>query len=399
MESSGSRLAYLLKGYREKTLTAEESDELRSLLQEGSDDALTDLLQAEWRNASEIRGEFFEPVQSARMLDKILSEKRKRERSAQPRGKVIPFAFPRLAAAAAVLICLLLGVYLNFPEPTWKEQSVAPSQLLDDALPGTNKATLTIASGKTIVLDDAPNGLLAEQGTTKVTKDQDGQVVYGVGDVDAPQNIELNTLTTPRGGQYQIVLPDGTHVWLNSASSITFPAAFTGNERRIALTGEAYFEVAKNPNMPFRVTYGSATVEVLGTHFNIMAYEDESEMRATLLEGSVKVTGGGVSHLLEPGEQAASNRMGEMRLVGAVNVDQVVAWKNGLFDFKDTDLPTILRAAARWYDLEISYEGEIPDKHFTGRISRNINASELLSILEYTGVEFRIHEKKIIVIN
>jgi ferric-dicitrate binding protein FerR (iron transport regulator) len=221
--------------------------------------------------------------------------------------------------------------------------------------------------------------------------------VYNAIDKSVSDNSALNTITTPRGGQYQVVLPDGSKVWLNAASSIEFPTSFTGNTRNVSITGEAYFEVAKNAAKPFLVKTNRAVIEVLGTHFNVMAYDDEAEMKTTLLEGAVKVKSGSTSNYLRHGQQAVLNATGQTRVLDDVDVDDATAWKNGIFQFNDAGIEVIMRQASRWYDVNVSYEGQIPVKQFTGRISRKVKASELLNMLAYTGVKFRIEGKNIIV--
>jgi ferric-dicitrate binding protein FerR (iron transport regulator) len=193
------------------------------------------------------------------------------------------------------------------------------------------------------------------------------------------------------------VLADGTKVWLNAASSLRFPAAFAGKERIVELNGEGYFEVAKNASMPFHVRVHDMDVQVLGTHFNINAYTDETAMRTTLLEGSVQVSQGEQTQLLTPGQQAAASQNGQIQLADGVDVEEVMAWKNGMFQFQGADLETILRQAARWYDIDVEYKQRISDR-FSGQISKNVNLSQLLKILELTGkVHFEIEGRKIIV--
>ncbi|MET4142734.1 FecR domain-containing protein [Pedobacter sp. UYP1] len=309
--------------------------------------------------------------------------------------------WPRIAGAAAVLLLLSAGLYFfNSTRPqsallTQKEQT-------KQILPGGNKATLTLANGQEITLDGADNGQLAEQAGIIITKTKDGQLVYTIADKgnDPDQRkAAMNRIATPKGGQYQINLPDGTKVWLNAASSLSYPTVFTGTERRVSLTGEAYFEVAKiYPAKPFSVTSSTQTVEVLGTHFNINSYADEQTVKTSLLEGSVKVTaqtGTSGSVFLKPGQQAVL--MGNQLNVNPGDTEEAVAWKNGMFSFKDADLQTVMRAVARWYDVEVSYEGNLPARQFSGEIHRNINLSEVLDILSFFKVHFRIDGKKITV--
>jgi ferric-dicitrate binding protein FerR (iron transport regulator) len=192
-------------------------------------------------------------------------------------------------------------------------------------------------------------------------------------------------------------LPDGTKVWLNSASSLRFPTRFTGVSRQVEITGEAYFEVTKKPAMPFRVKTNRAEIEVLGTHFNVMAYDDESIMKTTLLEGAVNIKSGTFSARLKPGQQAQINTTGQNKVINDVDLDDETAWKNGIFQFRDAEIDVILRQAARWYDVDVSYKSKVPAKEFTGRISRNVKASELLNMLKYAGINLGIEGKNIIV--
>jgi len=307
----------------------------------------------------------------------------------------------RRIAAACVAGILITGTYLWFDRKD-NQSNVAgvggqqKSSLKNDVYPGTNKAILTLADGSTISLNDAGNGALAEQGNTKVLK-FDGKLTYKPQE-NQSQKILFNTITTPRGGQYQVALPDGTQVWLNATSSIRFPTFFSGNERKVELTGEAYFEVAKNADMPFRVKVRNAEVMVLGTHFNIMAYDEEEVLKTTLLEGSVQFISSGSNTVLKPGQQSQLKPDGNVGVTGNVNLDEVIAWKNGMFNFAGADIRTVMRQLSRWYDVEIIYEEKLLAELFHADIPRNTNLSETLKALELTGkVHFRIEDKKIIV--
>lgn len=309
----------------------------------------------------------------------------------------------RVAAAAIILLLLSVGGYFIFNRPAQKQIAQTEKRqqpYKNDIAPGGNKAILTLANGTQIILDSAANGALTQQGNTKIIKLDSGRLAYNSLN-EKPGEVLYNTISTPRGGQYQIVLADGSKVWLNAASSLRFPASFTGKERKVELTGEGYFEVAKNAAMPFRVNANGMQVEVLGTHFNINAYNDEDVIKTTLLEGSVKVREGASGTIIKPGQQALVENQGNPLIskirVQTVDVDGAVAWKNGYFSFDKADLPTVMRQIARWYDVEISYEGNIPKREFGGKIDRNSNASQVLKILEESKVHFRIEGKKIIV--
>jgi ferric-dicitrate binding protein FerR (iron transport regulator) len=208
----------------------------------------------------------------------------------------------------------------------------------------------------------------------------------------------MNTLTTPRGGQYEVMLPDGTKVWLNSASSLTYPVTFAGKERRVELTGEAYFEVAKNTSSPFFVKTSGQTVKVLGTHFNINSYEDEKCVKTTLLEGSVVITSDGNKQAvnLKPGQQSV-NKAASFDVINEADIDEAVAWKNGKFLFRNTDLQTVMRQLSRWYDVDVEYQGTIAERHYRGRISRNVPVSQVFEILKTSGINFIINGRTIIV--
>ncbi len=302
----------------------------------------------------------------------------------------------RYAAAVALLICAFIGAY-RYLKPQ-KLQPLLSQATKKDFAPGSNKAVLTLSNGKQIILNNARNGNLARQGSTAIHKSNNGLVAYYIGSGNYSAGIHVpdsfNTVTTPRGGEYQIILPDGTKVWLNSVSSIRFPVAFNGNRREVETTGEVYFEVAKDKRKPFIVTSGDQKVTVLGTHFNIMAYPDEDHMVTTLLEGSVKVTRGNQSKMIKPGEQALVND--GIKVVNA-DINDAVAWKNGVTSFNDADIKTIMRKVSRWYDVDVEYQGAVPDRLFTGALSRQSNLSALLKILALNHIQFAIAGNKLIV--
>lgn len=312
------------------------------------------------------------------------------------------------AAAAVILILLSAGTYFMFTSKSSKQEVAktepAKSQLKNDIEPGGNKAVLTLADGSAIVLDSASNGTISQQGNIKVLKLDNGLLAYTVNGQQVTENDEAfyNTISTPRGGQYQVILSDGTKVWLNAASSIRFPVVFKGTERKVEITGEAYFEVAKNKAMPFKVKATSSEIEVLGTHFNVNAYDDEGSIKTTLLEGLVKVsvpflTGNQSAKFLRPGQQASINKEGKINVMDNADTEEAVAWMKGHFQFKSTDLKTILRQISRWYDVDIEYKGNV-NLHFTGQLTRNDNVSKVFEKLEMTGeVHLKIDGKKIIV--
>ena len=299
--------------------------------------------------------------------------------------------------AAAAILLLVGGAWLwtrmNKPSSPDLSKQETP---LKDLLPGGNRAILTLAGGKQIVLDSAANGLLTQQGNARVQKLADGQLAYQRIHEKSTE-ILYNTLSTPRGGQYQLTLPDGSRVWLNAASSVTYPTAFTGAERTVKITGEAYFEVVHNDHQPFRVQAGDQLVEDIGTAFNVNAYSDEPGVRTTLVTGKVKVSRGAAARLLSPGQQAQSHG-GDILLVPNADVTQALAWKNGVFAFRDADLPTVMRQLARWYDIDVEYDGPVPTGAFDGEIGRSLTLKQVLQGLANTRINYTIiNNHKIII--
>lgn len=308
------------------------------------------------------------------------------------------------AAAIGVFLILSLGLYFILSHKLSNQEMAkkAPAEIKinNDIAPGGNKAMLTLANGSTILLDSASNGLLTQQGNIKIQKLANGLVAYKMNGKQITQNDEAfyNTISTPRGGEYQVTLSDGTKVWLNAASSIRFPVVFTGKERKVVITGEAYFEVVKNKDMPFKVEANSTEIVDLGTHFNVNAYNDEALIKTTLLEGKVKVSVPDQSpEFLVPGQQADINKEGKIKVLDNVDTDEAVAWMHGHFQFTSADLQSILRQIARWYDVDIVYEGNVT-LHFTGQLNKNLNVSKVFETLSLTNeVHFKIIDKKIIV--
>jgi len=304
----------------------------------------------------------------------------------------------RYVAAASILIFISFGSYLIISTHKAKNAGTAHNAF-KGIVPGGNKAILTLANGLMIALDDAMKGEIAKQAGVTITKTADGQLVYhaAAGDSSQGKSVE-NTISTPRGGQYKVILPDGTAVWLNAASSITYPTQFKSTERVVSLTGEAYFEVTKNKQAPFKVKSALQTIEVLGTHFNINAYADEAVVATTLLEGSVKVTSASASALISPGEQALISRVGEGSIAKRqVNTDKEVAWKNGVFSFEGEDIRSIMRQVGRWYDIEVAYAGNIPQEKYFGEISRSSSLADVFKILELNNLRFNVEGKTVTV--
>lgn len=301
--------------------------------------------------------------------------------------------------AAAVLTLFIAGTIYYYTRQTSMEPLAAQSGTVPKhtIVPGSNKATLLLANGSTITLNDEHDGTLAQQGNTQVIKLNTGQLAFRSGNgKDAGNMAALNTLSTPRGGQYQITLADGTIVWMNAASKLIFPTSFNGKDRTVKLIGEAYFEIAPNEHQPFILNVNNMQVKVLGTHFNVKAYDDEPMVKTTLLQGMVKVAANDKEVLLKPGQQAKMNNSGEINVVVA-NVDDVVAWKNGTFSFNDVTIEEVMRQIARWYDVEIIYPEGIPQGLFRGEIDKASDITTVLKILEVSGVRFNVEGRKILV--
>jgi transmembrane sensor len=303
-----------------------------------------------------------------------------------------------IGLAASVLI--VFAVFLKFDKgPDTSHQTV----LLKKAIvPGGNKATLTLADGRQIILDQTQNGRLANEKNILISKSGNGKLVFqSIGQIlDPADSMSRNVVSTPNGGQYEVNLSDGTKVWLNARSSLKFPAAFKGKTRKVELSGEAYFEVAKNPEQPFIVSSDHMNVKVLGTHFNVKAYDDDQQSRTTLLEGSVSLSSGHGQALLKPGQQGLLNqRTGKLAVSAAPDGGEgSVAWKNGDFMFVNEDIYTVMRQISRWYDVDIEYKGDFKDLQFRGVISRFKNITEVLKLLQLTdAVHFKVVGRRVIV--
>ncbi len=305
------------------------------------------------------------------------------------------------AAALAAIVIVSAVIYFTGHRPTQVAGVAVQTAVKHDVEPGGDKALLTLADGTVIRLDTARNGMLSHQLNTTVRK-QDGQLIIQATAADIqPGIIPYNTISTPRGGQFQVLLPDGSHVWLNAASSLKFPLSFTGNERTVELKGEGYFEIARNTTAPFFVKAGNMQVQVMGTQFNIMAYADEQAVSTTLLEGAVRVGGSnGQQQVLKPGQQAVmQNASAQLAITSMNNADleQVVAWKNGVFSFQDATVETVMRQLSRWYDIEVVYDGPVKERQLVGQVYRSYTLSQVLAVLEAAGMHFRLENRKLVV--
>jgi len=301
----------------------------------------------------------------------------------------------RNTAAAVLLLLTGAGVYY-IADSLKGEKSIDHLVAQIDLLPGGNKAILTLGDSSTIVLNDALQGVLTRQSNSNVIKPDEGKLSYQSAEGTNSQPV-FNTITTPRGGQYQVKLADGSTAFLNAASSLRFPVSFSGKERRVEITGEVYFEVAKNAKMPFRVVAGEMIVEALGTQFNVMSYKNENSVETTLIEGSVSVTQGSRQTVITPGQQIQIDRNGEIKIYDQVDVEEVVAWKNGRFEFNSASLDDIMRQISRWYNVDIVFEGDFKKETFSGIVSRQSNVSQILKMMEQAGIKFSVEENKITV--
>jgi transmembrane sensor len=386
-----NRVAYLIAGYLANTLTEDEKDEL--------DD---------WVIANDQNMQLFAQLTDEKNIQKGLKERGVydtdkavallKQRILTATKKNHPIRIRLIAYTIAASVILALGILFLLPLLHRQPPTTAVAKM--DLAPGSNKAILTLANGQQIVLD-SNQGNIIQQDSLKVVN-LNGKLSYE----GSTSELQYHTLTTPKGGQYKIILPDGTAVWLNAGSSLKYPLAFTGGERRVELTGEGYFEAAKDRNKPFKIKLENGTiVEVLGTHFNIMAYNDEAQTAITLLEGRVKVTtqpdnsASEQSTVITPGEQARINNKNpsSVTVTRDIDTEEVTGWKNGLFEFKDQPIEVIMKQVARWYNVDVKYEGKV-NEHFTASIERNVPVSKLFHYLELTDrVHFKIEDKTIIV--
>lgn len=388
---NNERLQYLVERYFAGACSQEERQELSVLcLLPENQQALEKIMYAAWKRTP------LENDMPAREGDLVLQNILYPAARKQPPVRKI--SWQRWVAAASIVLVAGWGSYFFATRKKQTPAAVVQTAVANDIKPpASNKAVITLADGTELPLSGSGNGELAREGNVKLVKLANGQIVYrdpGDKKISAPR---FNTLSNPRGSSVvDMELADGSHVWLNAGSSIRYPVAFTGKERKISMTGEAYFEVAHNAAMPFKVISDKAEVTVLGTHFNVNAYTDESNTKVTLMEGAVKVNSSGAAKILRPGEQA---QVTDKIVVAAdADLEEVMAWKAGKFIFGEkADIETIMRQVSRWYDVDIAYRGKVTS-HFGGTISKQVNISEVLKILEATGnVKCSVEGKKVII--
>ncbi|WP_126974501.1 FecR family protein [Gynurincola endophyticus] len=400
-----SRCSYLLEKYKNGLCTVAERRELLELLSlPETEDWLKQEVDKEILAAEFI--ESFSEGLSKNEADDIFETIVSKDIQ---EAEVVPANVRRmywLRYAAAIVLIIGVGGFFIWKNTDFgsSDKQHLPVAMLDID-PGTTGAVLTLADGSTMILDSLQDGVIAkENGALAVLKA--GELNYNVAG-DASDATSFNTITTPKGRQFNLVLADGTKVWLNAGSSLKYPTVFKGNERRVTVSGEAYFEVAHNKALPFFVNVeNKAEVKVLGTHFNINAYTDEKSINTTLLEGAVlvkKYKSGKIDNnagvVLKPGTQAQITEKETIRVVSDVETEQIVAWKNGIFNFDDIGLEDVMRQLERWYNIEVVYEKGIPDIVFWGKMERNLTLSTVLGILERSEVQFKIEEgRKLIVL-
>lgn len=392
------RAQELLRAYADNTISALEREELFHFLKDPANeelfvDALTQI------NTSMERVDLDESYLS--ILDTVYQVDK-------PAHRIHFLKRTWFRYAAAIILLLGAGAYLwTIHNRTDQALVKDDKQLRVDVKPGGERAILTLADGRTIALDSAANGQLGNQSGVKVLKTGNGQLAYDLRDLNS-REVMWNTVSTPKGGQYRVTLPDGTGVWLNASSSITFPIAFVGNERPVKITGEVYFEIAKNKQQPFVVDVdGKSKVQVLGTSFNVNSYGDDGNIMTTLLEGSVKVIRGATaavaddpsqSVVLKPGQQAVLKNTPGIVVVDHPDIAQTLAWKNGIFDFTGADLKSVMKQLERWYDITVQYKDGVPKITFDGKMYRDGNFSGVLEMLTTMGVQFRMEGKTLIIL-
>lgn len=393
------RFQQLLNKYLDKTASQEEIEELRIWLLKNPEHELFDKI---WQEIP-ADTQFFGEDKSQQILNRIL---RKDEQIEEPPMEEpihvtdIEHSGRRGYLLAAALLLLAFTGILSLMD---NRKSPAPIVMTDHPVmrdieaPVSNNAMITFSDGSMVVLDTAGDGSLAIQGNTKVIKLPNGEIRY---ERTAGNNepISFNTLTVPRGSRVvTLSLEDGSRIWMNSASSLRYPTAFRGKERRVEITGEAYFEIARNPAMPFIVSRNQIETRVYGTEFNVNAYEDETNTSITLIEGSVEVSAEGKSTLLKPGQQARVSPQHRIELIEDADTEAAIAWKNGYFQFTGNNIETVMRQVSRWYDVEVIYEGQIAERKFAGQMDRSNSLSSVLKILEESNVHFKTEGKKVTV--
>lgn len=401
MSLDNDRLHFLVKSLVDNKIDKEELKELSEILKAPENESAMHLeMKNVWTNTVEEQTDISKDVYLNIISDARFSqtqENTKKVFSIFNNKNIISYA-----AALLLISGVALGLYL------FKHQNsdsgiarLATNNTAVNKIENSEKAILTLSDGREIVLDQAKSGELAQEKNAVISKTADGQVVYNLSALKQTatnKQLTYNTITTPKGGNYQVILPDGTKVWLNAMSSLKFPVAFAGEHRNVELTGEGYFEVAKDKTKPFVVVAKDMKVRVLGTHFNVSAYDDDSSVKTSLLEGSVKAETSSSSILIKPGQQAYLLNGSSSINVKDIDVDEIIAWKNGYFVFRNEPIESIMKKISRWYDIEVNYQGNLSGKEFGGKYLKTNTLSELLKSLELTGtINFKVEGRRVTV--
>jgi len=403
MNNSNAHIIQLIKKFEDKSASHEEVEMLFQYLNDGDsrDEVIHGYLEkrmSEFVPLQEDMDYWKQRLSENKIVESILPQMVSEPDKSVRRNHFFHY-FLRYAAAILVAVLTIAYFTVKFDKKNDRSSSGIVQRRIEkphDVAPGGNKAVLTLADGSSIKLDTTTEGVLARQAGILVQKVAEGSISYKEGRTAVETSL-MNTMSTPRGGQYQLTLSDGTKVWLNAASSITFPTAFTGKDRKVFVTGEAYFEVAKNPSKPFKVLLKDGVeLNVIGTHFNVNAYSDETSVNTTLIEGALNVNISEQSQRLLPGEQVQVSQT-NIRLLKEIDVEQVMAWKNGAFSFKKDNLHAVLRQISRWYDVEVVYDKDVPERVFSGKMGRNLALSQILKFLKDINVNLKQEGKKIIV--
>ena len=373
------RLKHLYRQHQAQTLTDDERIEWESIVQALSyDEALQELLDSDWQQAETNRNaSSSESSEQQRIYEYIVNQKQLRRKGIKIR-KWMPYA-------AAAVVVFFIGFFLRYDEEVKKSQPDTPATIL----PGGNRATLVLADGRSIALRESQSGIIVGE----ELRYTDGSLVLSK---ESISRIEHLTMKIPKGGTYQVTLPDGTKVWLNSESTLQYPSRFKDTQRVVQLNGEAYFEVAKDKKRPFRVATAGQNLEVLGTQFNITAYDNEPAIKTTLVEGSVKISNlrAGIDNTLKPGQQSVITDGNTA--INEVSIEQFTAWKEGFFSFEETPFDEVLEQLARWYDVDIEYQRK-PNKTFSGKMKRNARLSSVLDFFEGSGISFQLVGRRLII--
>ncbi|MFC6099416.1 FecR domain-containing protein [Olivibacter domesticus] len=391
-ENPIDRLRPLLRAYMDNAISEAEFDELVQLIQETAEEETLALAIDEIWHASAQKTPL--SINSERIYDQILADPRIAPPKYASKRKLIQSLWPFIAGAAA-FVCLGIFLYVQ-QKPTDRRvtHTDITSNLSKSIVPGRKKAILTLGNGKQIALDTTSEKALSQQLGTTIKKEQ-GKLSY-INEVTSIQHTSVaqNTISTPYGSEFELTLPDGTNVWLNAGSSLTYPTRFSKHQRSVQLLGEAYFDVAKSKNQPFMVDANGTHIKVLGTQFNVRAYQDEANIKTTLVSGSLLVK----SKKIKPGQQAITFSQSENINVHDIDIEEATAWRKGYFFFADEELTTVMNTLARWYNIEVKYSGNLRGKTFGGTISRYEDFHQLLKAIELTGsVHFQVKERRVMV--